>query len=438
VEPVNPGKDVESPAERAVRRHEEHGGKIRTLPKVPVGPGDLADWYTPGVAAPSRVVAADPTAVSRLTNRGNTVAVVTDGSRVLGLGDVGPEAALPVMEGKALLFGYLGGVDAVPVCLATTDPDEIVRTVEILAPTFGAVNLEDIASPRCFAVLDRLRATLPIPVWHDDQQGTALVVAAALTNALTLVGKRLSEVRVALVGTGAANVANLRLLSTMGLDPAHVVACDSTGILHPGRADLVGHPVKWDLCLETNPGRREGGVAETLAGADVCLAFSRPGPGVVTPAHVTGMASGAVVFACANPVPEIPPDEARAAGARIVATGRSDLPNQVNNSLAFPGLFRGVLDVGARSISDGMVRAAVDALAAYGRETGLADDRLLPSQDDVEAHVRVAVAAGSAAVAEGLARTPRSPAELAGLARKRIAATRDALAALVAAGCVIP
>lgn len=429
-----------NPDERAVRRHEEHGGKIRIVPKVPVGPGDLADWYTPGVAAPSRVIASDPGAVYRLTNRANTVAVVTDGSRVLGLGDIGPEAALPVMEGKALLFSYLGGVDAVPVCLATTDPDEIVRTVEILVPSFAAVNLEDIASPRCFEVLDRLRARLPIPVWHDDEQGTALVVAAALTNALRLVGVPLAEARVALIGTGAANVASFRLLTSLGLDPARVVACDSRGILHRGREDLAAgaNPAKRDLCLRTNPEGRVGGVAEALEGADVCLAFSRPGPGVILPGDVERMGPSAIVFACANPVPEIDPEEARTAGARIIATGRSDLPNQVNNSLAFPGVFRGALDAGATAITDGMVRAAVEALAAYGRETGLSEVRLLPSQDDVEAHVRVAVATGTAAAAEGVARTPHGPDEAARLARDRIGAARRALSALVEAGCVGP
>ncbi|MFO1055612.1 MAG: malic enzyme-like NAD(P)-binding protein [Dongiaceae bacterium] len=253
------------------------------------------------------------------------------------------------MEGKALLFKQLGGIDAVPVCLDTRDPDEIVRTVRLLAPAFGAINLEDIAQPKCFRILEALRRDCPIPVWHDDQQGTAAVALAGLENALAVVGKRLDGARIALVGAGAANVATARLLVAAGARPGSLVVCDSAGTLHPGRRDIAARaesfPEKWRLCRETNEDRLAGGIAAALAGADACLAFSRPGPEVIRPDWVRGMAPGAIVFACANPVPEIWPDAARAAGAAIVATGRSDFPNQVNNALVFPGIFRGVLEV---------------------------------------------------------------------------------------------
>lgn len=266
------------------------------------------------------------------------------------------------MEGKALLFKYLGGVDAVPLCLGTTDPDELVRTVCILAPSFGGINLEDIAQPKCFGVLDRLRAELDIPVWHDDQQGTATVAIAGLTNALKVVGKLLSNARIALIGVGAANVAVYRLLRACGVSPVAIIACDRRGTLHPGRQDLQQRQDefrnKWPICQESNGEHVTGGIAEALRGADVCLAFSASGPGVIRPEWVRQMAAGAIVFACANPVPEIWPWEAKEAGARIVATGRSDFPNQVNNSLGFPGIFRGALDVRAKTITDEMALAA--------------------------------------------------------------------------------
>jgi malate dehydrogenase (oxaloacetate-decarboxylating) len=257
------------------------------------GPEDFAIWYTPGVAAPCREIAASPERVFDHTNRGNLVAIVSDGTRVLGLGDIGPEAGLPVMEGKALLFKLLGGVDALPLCIGTKDPDEIVRVVECLAPSFGGVNLEDIAQPKCFQVLDRLRERLPIPVWHDDQQGTATVVVAALENALAVVGKRLERARIAMIGFGAANVAVYRLLRARGADPSGIVACDRRGTLHRERADLGAERErfadKWRACCDTNPEPVRGGIAETLRGADVCIAFSEPGPGVIAPDWIRGM-----------------------------------------------------------------------------------------------------------------------------------------------------
>jgi malate dehydrogenase (oxaloacetate-decarboxylating) len=343
VAPTHPTTTTGSRAAEALRRHAAHHGKIQTAPKVPIGPGDFGIWYTPGVAAPCTEIRDHPDLVYEYTNKGNSVAIVTDGSRILGLGDIGPEAGLPVMEGKALLFKYLGGVDAMPLCLAVESPEELIRTVEIVAPSFGGVNLEDIRQPVCFQVLDTLRRRLPVPVWHDDQQGTAMVAVAALVNALRLVGKDLASIRIAMIGMGAANVATFRLLRAMGVARDQVVACDSRGILHPERADIEFErhrfPDKWRICTSTNPDGRTGGIAEALMGADVCLAFSRSGPDVIRPVWVERMAPNAIVFACANPVPEIWPRDAHAAGARIVATGSSDLPNQVNNSLAFPGVF---------------------------------------------------------------------------------------------------
>ncbi len=413
------------PAQEALRLHPFYRGKIQTAPRCPIRDlDDFAIWYTPGVAAPCREIEARPERVWDHTNRGNAVAIVSDGTRVLGLGDIGPEAGLPVMEGKALLFKHLGGVDAVPLCLGTKEPDELVRAVEWLAPSFGGVNLEDISQPKCFRVLERLRASLPIPVWHDDQQGSAVVLLAGLLNALEVVGKRLDGVRLAMIGMGAANVAIHHLLRARGVAGAQIVACDSRGTLHRRRADVEAErerfPDKWRICTETNLEGLQGGIAEALRGADVCIAFSRPGPDLIQPAWVQAMARDAIVFACANPVPEIWPWDARAAGARIVASGRSDLPNQVNTSLAFPGIFRGALDVRARSLSDGMALAAAAALAGVAREAGLQEDQLLPHMGERAAHVAVAVATGLAAQREGLAALALDRDALASAARRRI------------------
>jgi malate dehydrogenase (oxaloacetate-decarboxylating) len=420
----------EARSDRAKRLHRQYRGKIQTFSKVPIGTGDLGIWYTPGVAEPCKEIVGERDLVYEYTNRGNTVAIVTDGSRILGLGNIGPEAGLPVMEGKALLFKYLGGVDAVPICLGSQDEADIVSTAVFLSPSFGGINLEDIAQPKCFRVLDELRRVATVPVWHDDQQGTATVALAALINALRLVAKDLSSVSIALIGVGAANVATYRLLRAMGVHRHQIVACDSRGILHAERSDIVVRrdefPDKWRICTNTNPQNRTGGIAEALSGADVCIAFSQSGPGVIRPEWVNAMAENPIVFACANPVPEIWPDDAFAAGARIVATGSSDLPNQVNNSLAFPGVFRGVLDVRATAITDEMAIAASRGLAAYGREIGFETDRLLPPMDDIEAAVRVAVATAAAARALGLAQVEMSDEAVAESARDRINASRKA------------
>ena len=430
---------AERPSQEAMRLHQFYRGKIQMLPKCPVrGMEDFSMWYSPGVAAPCRAIHRDPELVYELTNKANSIAIVSDGTRVLGLGDIGPGAGLPVMEGKALLFKFLGGVDAVPICLATKDPADIIRTVKFLEPTFGGINLEDIAQPKCFQILDALRGELRIPVWHDDQQGSATVILAALINAAQIVGKPLGRLKLALIGMGAANVATYRLLRAYGLDMAGVVACDSQGALHPGRADIEARqdsfPDKWRVCTESNAERISGGIDAALRGADACVAFSAPG--IISAGAVAGMARNAIVLACANPVPEIWPWEAKSAGVRIIGTGRSDFPNQINNSLCFPGIFRGVLDVRASAISEGMAIAAAEALAKAGAASGLSDDRLLPTMEDWEVAADVAAATAAAASAEGLARTPRSLEEERRAARAIIAGARQATRLLMEGGVV--
>jgi len=431
------------PGRDALRLHPFYRGKIETVPKVPIRSlGDMAIWYTPGVAAPCRAIEAEPERVWEHTNRANSIAVVSDCTRVLGLGDIGPEAGLPVMEGKAMLFKYLGGVDAIPLCLDTRDPHAIVQTVKLLQPSFGGVNLEDIAQPKCFHVLDALRADpeVRIPVWHDDQQGTATVALAALLGALRVVGKRIDRVTIALIGVGAANVATAHLLLAAGVPIERLVAVDSQGILGPARDDIERRQVelamKWRLCRQSNGERRRGGIREALAGADVCLAFSTSVVGTIRPEWVAGMARDAIVFACANPVPEIWPAEAKQAGARIAATGRSDFPNQVNNSLGFPGIFRGALDVRARTITDEMCLAAAAELAAVAAERGLREDYIIPAMDDESVYVREAVAVGMTAQEQGVARIAAARDELARIAARRIERARRMSRALEEAGVI--
>ncbi len=402
----------------------------------------FAVWYTPGVAEPSSEIHEEPDLSFMYTNRWNYVAVVSDGSRVLGLGDIGPEAALPVMEGKALLFKYLGGVDAFPLCIKARDPNEIVGFLEYIEPTFGGINLEDISKPKCFYVLEEARRRLDIPVWHDDQQGTATVVLAGLTNALKIVGKKVDEVSVAMIGVGAANTRTAIVLMKAGVKAGNIVMVDSKGILHPGRRDIEerkeAEPYKWRFCVETNSEGRVGGIPEALEGADVCIAMSRPGPGVIKPEWVRRMADDAVVFACANPTPEIWPWEAKEAGARIVATGRSDFPNQVNNSLGFPGIFRGVLDVRARTISDDMCIAAARALAEFAEERGIHENYIIPRMDEWEVYPRVAVACALESIREGVARIKLSRQELWERAVTIIKNARESLHALMERGLIKP
>jgi malate dehydrogenase (oxaloacetate-decarboxylating) len=427
--------------ERALRWHRACAGKIQMMPRCPVsGLDDLSVWYAPGAAEPCTAIHADASAACDYTNIGNSVAIVSNGTRVLGLGDIGPKAAMPVMEGKALLFKYLGGVDAFPLCLNARDPNDLVRTVKALEPTFGGINLEDIEQPECFQILDALASTLSIPVWHDDQQGTAVVALAGLMNALRIVGKTLQSVKIALIGCGAANVALYRLLLARGADPAATVACDTVGILSADRSDLEVRQArfrdKWRICVETNGDRATGGIAEALRGADVCIAFSSPGPGTIRPEWIGRMRPGAIVFACANPTPEIWPQEAKEAGARIVATGRGDFPNQVNNALCFPGVFRGVLDVRARSITQEMAIAAAEALERLAEERGLREDAILPRLTDPDVAVREAVAVTVKAQQQGVAALARTSAEIERLARARIGAAQASLHVLMREGLI--
>lgn len=425
----------------ALKRHAFFRGKVQTAPKCSIRSfADFGVWYTPGVAAPCREIARQAELAYEYTNKGNTIAIVSDGTRILGLGDIGPEAGLPVMEGKALLFKYLGGVDAVPLCLKTKDPDELVRTVALLEPSFGGINLEDISQPKCFDVLHRLRAAMTIPVWHDDQQGTATVVLAALMNAARVVAKPLTDLRITMIGMGAANVASYRLLVTSGVKPENIVACDSKGVLHPGRVDVerrqCEYSDKWRVCRESNARQVRGGIAEALGGADVCIAFSASGPNVIRPEWIRTMNRDAIVFACANPVPEIWPADAKSAGATVVATGRGDFPNQLNNSLSFPGIFRGALDVRARTITDDMTVAAAKELAATALADGLHPGRILPRMDEWEIYPRVAAVVGTTAQRNGVARLTKTHGELFDLATKTIRTARAMAEALVSSHIV--
>ncbi len=402
---------AKKPAADAMRLHPFYRGKVQTALRASVRSfDDFAVWYTPGVAAPCRAIEKDPSLVYEYTSKWNTVAVVSDGTRVLGLGDIGPKAGLPVMEGKALLFKYLGGVDCVPIMLDTKDPDKIIDTVLMLQPSFGGINLEDIAQPKCFRVLDTLRERAEIPVWHDDQQGTASVTLAGMINAAKIVGKKFEDMRIVFIGTGASNVACSRLIFAYGANPGNCLMVDSKGILGKHRKDLfkrrTDYVQKWELCRLTNDEEVEGDMAESLRGADAVVALSQPGPGTLKPEWIRTMAKDAIVIAAANPIPEIWPWEAKEAGAAVVATGRSDFENQVNNSLGFPGIFRGALDVRATTITDEMAIAASESLAFMAEEQGLSPDRILPTMDDWDVFPREAAAVAAKAVEQGLAQLP--------------------------------
>jgi malate dehydrogenase (oxaloacetate-decarboxylating) len=399
---------AKKPAQDAMKLHPFYRGKMEIAPKCCIRDmNDFGIWYTPGVAEPCKAINKDPRLVYDYTNKWNMVAVVSDCTRVLGLGDIGPKAGLPVMEGKCILFKYLGGVDAVPICLDTKDPDQIITAVKWLQPAYGGINLEDIAQPKCFRILDTLRAEAEIPVWHDDQQGTATITLAGLINALQLVGKKPRDATVALIGAGAANVATSRLIFAWGIKPENTIAVDTKGILHKGRKDIETRKEefvdKWRFCQTTNKEQRTGGIPEAMKDADVCIALSTPGPDTIKKEWVAKMNKDAVVFACANPIPEIWPWEAKEAGARVVATGRSDFPNQVNNSLGFPGIFRGTLDVRARTITDPMCIAAADELAKCAREKEISEDYICPTMEEWEVYPREAVATALKAQEEGVA-----------------------------------
>jgi len=392
----------------AVEASRRYGGKVMVLPKVPVRSlQDFSIWYTPGVAAVSREISRDVDKSFEYTWRWNAIAVLTDGTRVLGLGDVGPEAAMPVMEGKSLLYKYLGGVDAVPLPVRVSTPDDLVNIGKAIEPAFGGINLEDIESPKCFYVLDKLRKELKIAVWHDDQQGTAGAILAGLINAFKIVGKRMEDSTIVFIGAGASNIAAARILIKAGVKPGNIVLVDSKGILHPEREDMdklmLTNPWKYELALKTNAERRRGGIKEALVGADAVVAASVQGPGVIKKEWVRSMNKDSIVFALANPIPEIWPWEAKEAGAKVVATGRSDFPNQVNNSLVFPGVFRGALDVRVKTITDEMIIAAAQEIANFVGDK-LSEDKILPTMEEWDFYPRVAAAVAVKAVEQGVAR----------------------------------
>lgn len=421
---------AKQPFADALRLHPFYRGKIQTALRCPVRNfHDFAIWYSPGVAAPCQAIATNPELVYEHTHKWNTVAISSDGSRVLGLGDIGAKAGLPVMEGKALLYKYLGGVDAWPVLLDVKDPYKIIETVLTIQPGFGGINLEDISQPKCFRILDTLRDRAEIPIWHDDQQGTATAVLAGLLNAIALVGKKLSQVRIAFIGCGAASIACAKLIFAAGVNPELCVMVDSQGILHRNRTDLnkrkAEYVDKWKLCQLTNGEQRQGGIPEAMQGVDAVIAFSQSDPNTIRPEWIEAMAQDAIIFACANPLPEIWPWEAKAAGAAVVATGRSDFPNQVNNSLVFPAIFRGALDVRAKTITDEMCLTAARTLADLAAQKGLNADRILPTMDEWEVFPKEAAAVAVKAVEQGIARIPLTYEEAYQQATETIKKSRD-------------
>ena len=386
-------------AAESLRLHREWRGKIEVTPRAKVDSSEaLSLAYTPGVAAPCLEIQKHPEESFNLTRRWNTVAVVTDGTAVLGLGDIGPEAGMPVMEGKCVLFKAFGDVDAIPLCVRSKDPDDIVKTVSLLAGSFGGINLEDISAPRCFEIEQRLQEVCDIPVFHDDQHGTAVITLAGMMNALKLVGKKIEDVRIVTSGAGAAGIAIIRLLIEMGLK--NVIMTDRKGAIYEGREGL--NPIKKEMAKITNRERVAGSLADVIKGADVFIGVSAPG--TLTKEMVESMAKDSIIFACANPVPEIMPDEAKAGGAAVVSTGRSDFPNQVNNVLAFPGIFRGALDVRATRINEEMKIAAAKAIAGCVSDDELNADYILPHAFDPRVKDAVASAVAQAARKSGVAR----------------------------------
>lgn len=390
--------------EKSLALHEEWKGKIEMKSRVPVKTKeDLALAYTPGVAQPCLEIQKDVSKSFVYTNRWNSCLVVTDGTAVLGLGDIGPEAGMPVMEGKCVLFKEFGNVDAFPLCIKSKEVDDIVNTIYLISGSFGGVNLEDISAPRCFEIEKKLKEKCNIPIFHDDQHGTAVITLAGLTNALRLVGKKKEEIKLVINGAGAAAISIARLLLLAGV--SNIILCDRTGAIYKGREKGM-NPVKEEMARITNPGKEKGSLADLLQGADVFIGVSAPG--CLTTDMVKTMAGDAVIFACANPTPEIYPEDAKAGGARVIATGRSDYPNQINNVLAFPGIFRGAFDVRASDINDQMKLAAAEALAGLISEEELSEDYIIPAAFDPRVGKAVAAAVAKAAVESGAARIAES------------------------------
>jgi malate dehydrogenase (oxaloacetate-decarboxylating) len=429
----------------SVDAHRFYGGKMQTVPKCGVfGMQWFSAWYSPGVSGISTAIRDNNDLSFELTSRGNTVAVVSDSTRVLGDGDCTPPGGMGVMEGKAFLMKYLGGVDCVPLCVDSrgpdgkNDPERIIQFVKMCQHSFGAINLEDISQPNCFKVLDDLREACDIPVWHDDAQGTACVTLAGTLNALKLVGKKLSDVRIVMLGAGASMTTIARLLIADGADPAKLVLFDSKGSLHKGREDIkkdARYYRKWELCESTNP-QAYANEMEALKGADVLLGASTPGPDTIKPEWISGMGKKSIVFACANPVPEIYPYAAKEAGAYIVGTGRSDFPNQVNNSVCFPGLLKGALAVRAKKVTDGMAIRCAHSLADFAEKKGIDPDHIMPTMEDVGVFSEEAADVAEQAVKEGVARVNVKRQEVLERARHDIEESRASVKALLDAGLI--
>ena len=425
-------RKANEPNRLSKKYHQHYLGKMETTPKCVVRSfDDFAIWYTPGVAEVCKAISQYPEKVFDYTNKGNIVAIVNDGTRILGLGNIGPEAGLPVMEGKALLFKYLGGVDAIPLSINTTNAEEIINFCKWIKPSFGGINLEDIEKPKCFHILDRLEDESKIPIWHDDQQGTATVVVSGAINALKIVGKKIDGTKISMIGSGAANLRIAELLIFAGVNPKNIVMVDSKGILSHHREDLMNDQKKWEICLKTNSEGLQGGAAEAIKNTDMCVAMSRSLPGTIKKEWVTSMQDKSIVFACANPLPEIWPWDALDAGATIIATGRSDFSNQLNNSLVFPGIFRGVLDVRATKITNEMCLAAAIEIAKVAEDKGLSEEYIVPSMDEWEVFIREAVVVGMKAIDQGLAQVKRSRAELQEMSQKTITRSRDMVQTLM-------
>jgi malate dehydrogenase (oxaloacetate-decarboxylating) len=431
---------AKKPGRIAMSWHPFYRGKMEVISKCRVKDfSDFGVWYTPGVAEPCKAIAANPMLAYEHTNKWNYIAVASNGTRVLGLGDIGPLAGYPVMEGKSLLFKYLGGVDSTALMIDTKDPEKFIDTVKMVAPTFGGINLEDIRTPDCFYILERLRKELDIPVWHDDQQGTAAITLAGIINGLKVAGKKLPEARITLVGAGAANICLARTLMKAGATPGKIVIVDSKGALHNGRKDLEmdkKNPHKWELAQKTNSENVSGDIAESLKGSDVLVSASTPGPGTIKKEWLKGMAHNPVVFAEANPVPEIWPWEAKEVGVKIFGTGRSDFPNQVNNSIGFPGIFRGTLDVRASTITDEMHIVAAYSIAKTAEEIGIREDYLVPTMDEISVFINTAVAVAEKAMEQGIARKKRTRQDLRETAEFLITSSREKTQLLMEKGYI--